>query len=88
MYEIFYRKQVLKDVPKIKEAGLNKKVKQLIEILKVNPYQNPPPYEKLVGDLSGAYFRRINNKHRLVYQVIEDEKKVRVLSVWTHYENV
>ena len=69
MYEILYRKQVLKDIPKLKEIGLNKKAKQLIDILKNNPYQSPPPYEKLVGDLSGTYSRRINNKHRLVYQI-------------------
>ena len=88
MYEIIYRKQVLKDIPKLKEIGLNKKAKQLIDILKNNPYQNPPPYEKLVGDLSGAYSRRINNKHRLVYQINEEQKIIRILSVWTHYENI
>ena len=88
MYEIIYRKQVLKDIPKLKEIGLNKKAKQLIDILKNNPYQNPPPYEKLVGDLSGTYSRRINNKHRLVYQINEEKKVIRILSVWTHYENI
>ena len=88
VYEIIYRKQVLKDIPKLKEIGLNKKTKQLIDILKNNPYQNPPPYEKLVGDLSGAYSRRINNKHRLVYQINEEKKVIRILSVWTHYENI
>ena len=88
MHEIIYRKQVLKDIPKLKEIGLNKKAKQLIDILKNNPYQNPPPYEKLVGDLSGTYSRRINNKHRLVYQINEEKKVIRILSVWTHYENI
>ena len=88
MYEITYRRQVLKDIPKLKENGLNKKAKQLIDILKNNPYQNPPPYEKLVGDLSGAYSRRINNKHRLVYQINEEKKVIRVLSIWTHYGNI
>lgn len=82
MYEIVYRKQTLKSISKLKEAGLDKKTKQLIDIIKVNPYQNPPSYEKLVGELGGAYSRRINNKHRLVYQVIETEKKVRILSMW------
>lgn len=87
MYEILYRKQTLKSISKLKEARLDKKVKQLIDIIRDNPYQNPPPYEKLVGELSGAYSRRINNKHRLVYQVIEAEKKVRIISMWSHYEN-
>lgn len=88
MYEILYKKQVLKDIPKLKDAGLSKKVQQLIDILKVNPYQNPPPFEKLMGDLNGAFSRRINNKHRLVYHVIEAENKVRILSVWSHYESM
>lgn len=87
MYEILYKKQTLKDIPKLKEIGLKDKVSQLVNIIRINPYQNPPPYEKLIGDLSGAYSRRINNKHRLVYQVIEDEKKVRILSMWSHYDN-
>lgn len=88
MYTIVYRKQVLKTIPKIKEIGLSNKVKQLIDVIRNNPYQNPPPYEKLLGDLNGAYSRRINNKHRLVYQVLEEEKKVRILSIWSHYENI
>lgn len=88
MYEIEYRKQILKDIPKIKEIGLNNKVAQLIDVIKSNPYKTPPPYEKLLGDLNGAYSRRINNKHRLVYQVLEGKKKVRILSVWSHYENI
>jgi len=86
MYKIVYTKKVVKDIPKIKEVGLAEKVKRLIEVIKENPYQNPPPYEKLVGDLQGAYSRRINIQHRLVYQVYEEEKTVKIISVWTHYE--
>lgn len=86
MYKIVYRKKVIKDIPKIKEVGLADKVQRLIELIKSNPYQNPPPYEKLVGDLQGAYSRRINIQHRLVYQVYEEEKTVKIISIWTHYE--
>lgn len=87
MYKIVYRKQVIKDIPKIKSAKLDTKVKNLIEVIKQNPFQNPPPYEKLVGDLEGAYSRRINIKHRLIYQVYENEKTIKIISVWSHYEN-
>ena len=73
MYKVFYRKQAVKDVPKIKSAGLNEKLKRLIEVIKEDPIKTPPPYEKLVGDLKGAYSRRINIQHRLVYQVYEEE---------------
>ena len=86
MYKIVYIKKVIKDIPKIKEVGLADKVQRLIELIKTNPYQNPPPYEKLVGDLQGAYSRRINIQHRLVYQVYEEEKTVKIISIWTHYE--
>lgn len=86
MYKIVYRKNVLKDIPKIKSIGLSDKVKSLIEIIKENPYKTPPPYEKLVGDLQGAYSRRINIQHRLIYQIIEDEKTIKIISIWTHYE--
>lgn len=86
MYKIVYRKNAVKDVPKLKSIGLNDKVKKLIEIIKLNPFQNPPPYEKLVGDLQGAYSRRINIHHRLVYQVHEQEKVIKIISLWTHYE--
>lgn len=86
MYKIVYRKNAVKDIPKLKSAGLNDKVKSLIEIIKLNPFQNPPPYEKLVGDLQGAYSRRINFKHRLVYQIFEQEKVIKIISLWTHYE--
>lgn len=78
---------MVKDIPKIKSIGLSEKVKRLIEVIKENPYQNPPPYEKLVGDLQGAYSRRINIQHRLVYQVYEKEKTIKIISIWSHYEN-
>lgn len=86
MYKIVYTKKVVKDITKIKEVGLAEKLKRLVEVIKENPYKNPPPYEKLVGDLQGAYSRRINIQHRLVYQVYEEEKTVKIISVWTHYE--
>ena len=85
-FRIVYAKQVAKQTKHLKAAGLATKAQLLIDVLRNNPYQNPPPYEKLVGDLQGAYSRRINYKHRLVYQVFEDEKIVRILSMWTHYE--
>lgn len=88
MYKIVYRKKAIKDIPKVKSIGLDEKVKNLINLIKENPFQNPPPYEKLVGDLQGAYSRRINIQHRLVYQVFEEEKTVKIISFWTHYEKV
>ena len=88
MYKIVYAKQAVKDIPKIKSANLDKKTLALIEVLRNNPYQNPPPYEKLVGILQNLYSRRINIKHRLVYQIYEKEKIVEILSIWTHYESV
>ena len=87
-YEIRYSKRVLKDIPKIKQAKLDEKLKKLIAILKQNPFQNPPPYECLVGDLNNYYSRRINIKHRLVYKVYEKEKQVQIVSIWSHYENM
>lgn len=87
-YEIVYTKRAVKDIPNLKSSKLDEKAKALIEVLKSNPFQNPPPYEKLVGDLQGAYSRRINSKHRLVYQVYEKEQTVKVLSMWSHYESV
>lgn len=87
MYNIVYRKQVVKDIPKLRAIGLSNKAKNLIDIIRLNPFQNPPPYEKLIGDLQGAYSRRINIQHRLVYQVLEKEKIIKILSVWSHYEN-
>ncbi len=86
MYTIVYTKKAAQDIPKLKAAKLDSKAKILIEVLRTNPYQNPPPYEKLLGDLQGAYSRRINVKHRLVYEVLEAEKTVKIISMWTHYE--
>lgn len=86
MWKIYYTKQARKDAKKISSAGLKNNAQELIDILHKNPFQNPPPYEKLVGDLSGAYSRRINIQHRLVYQVFEQKKAVKVLRIWTHYE--
>ena len=81
MYTIVYRKQVIKDIPKLKAIGLSDKTKNLIDIIKENPYQTPPPYEKLLGDLQGAYSRRINIQHRLVYQILEEEKIIKIISI-------
>jgi Txe/YoeB family toxin of toxin-antitoxin system len=75
-----------KDAGKIKRAGLKSRVEKLLSVIKENPFQNPPSYEKLVGDLNGAFSRRINIQHRLVYQVLADEKVVKVIRMWTHYE--
>ena len=86
MWEIYYTKQAKKDAKKLASAGLKNKATELLDIVQHNPYQNPPPYEKLVGDLDGAYSRRINIQHRLVYQVLEDIRSVKVLRLWTHYE--
>ena len=84
--EVVYAKQAQKDAKKLASSGLKKKAQELLGVLKENPFQTPPPYEKLVGDLNGAYSRRINIQHRLVYQVIEEERVVKVLRLWTHYE--
>ncbi len=86
MYRVVYTKAAAKDIPKLKGAGLADKAKVLIDLLRENPFQNPPSYEKLVGDLQGLYARRINLQHRLVYQVYEAEKTVKVISLWSHYE--
>ena len=85
-WTVVYTKQARKDATRSAAAGLKPKVQGLLDILQTNPFQTPPPYEKLVGDLSGAYSRRINIQHRLVYQVIREEKTVKVLRMWTHYE--
>ncbi|MDL5048690.1 Txe/YoeB family addiction module toxin [Oscillatoria amoena NRMC-F 0135] len=85
-YQLFFTKQAQKDSKKLAGAGLKPKAEALLDILRVDPYQNPPPYEKLIGDLSGAYSRRINIQHRLVYQVYDQERAVKVLRLWTHYE--
>ena len=84
-YQIVYYKKCLNDIEKLKASKLDEKAKGLIDMLRENPYKNPPPFEKLVGDLKGAYSRRINHQHRLVYQVIDDQKIVRIISMWSHY---
>jgi len=84
-YKVIYSKQALKDAKKLSSASLDKKAKELIELIKNNPFQKPPPYEKLVGNLSGSFSRRINIKHRIVYEVIENEKLIRISRMWTHY---
>jgi Txe/YoeB family toxin of toxin-antitoxin system len=83
---VVFTKQAQKDAKKLSAAGLRPKAEELLEILRQNPYQNPPPYEKLVGDLTGAYSRRINIQHRLVYHVLEADHVVKVLRMWSHYE--
>ncbi len=85
-WKVIFTKQAQKDARKIADAGLKLKAEKLIEILQSNPFQKPPPYEKLVGDLSGAYSRRINIQHRLVYQILEKAKIVKIIRMWTHYE--
>ena len=88
MYKIFYTKAAQKDTPKLKSAHLDGKARELIDIIRENPYQTPPGYEKLVGDLQGLYSRRINQQHRLVYEVLEQEKAVKIISLWSHYERM
>ncbi len=83
---LVYTKQAQKDAKKIAASGLKGKAEAVIQILRENPFQPPPPFEKLVGDLVGAYSRRINIQHRLIYQIIHDEKVVKVIRMWTHYE--
>ncbi len=85
-WELVYTKQAQKDARKLASSGLTDKAKSLLDIIQNDPYQNPPPYEKLVGDLSGAYSRRINIQHRLVYQIYEKERTIKVIRLWTHYE--
>ncbi len=83
---VAFTRQAQKDALNLASAGLKPKAETLLEVLRVNPFQNPPPYEKLVGDLAGAYSRRINIQHRLVYQVDKEARNVKVLRMWTHYE--
>jgi Txe/YoeB family toxin of toxin-antitoxin system len=85
-WNVAYSKFALKDAKKLSAAGLRDKAQALLDILEIDPFRNPPPYEKLVGDLGGAYSRRINIQHRLIYEVFRKEKTVRVLRMWTHYE--
>ncbi|MBD9416725.1 Txe/YoeB family addiction module toxin [Pseudomonas sp. PDM16] len=86
IWQLVYTKQAQKDAQKLAAAGLKDKAKALLAVIQENPFQNPPPYEKLVGDLFGAYSRRINIQHRLVYQVLQEEQVVKVLRLWSHYE--
>ena len=86
IWNLVYSKYALKDAKKLTTAGLKDKAQALLDILEVDPLPNPPPYEKLVGDLKGAYFRRINIQHRLVYEIFRKEKTIRVLRMWSHYE--
>jgi toxin YoeB len=85
-WQVVYAKQALKDAKKLSASGLRPKAEQILELLAHDPFQNPPAYEKLVGDLAGAYSRRINIQHRIVYEVFVKQKTVRVLRLWTHYE--
>ena len=85
MWRVVFTKQAQKDAKKLSAAGLRPKAEKLIEILRENPYQTPPPFERLLGDLSGAFSRRINIKHRLVYQILDEEKVVKVIRMWTHF---
>ena len=85
-WELVFTKQAKKDAKNIAAAGLRPKVETLLDVLRRNPFERSPPFTKLVGDLAGAYSRRINIQHRLVYQVIEDKKTVKVIRMWTHYE--
>jgi toxin YoeB len=86
IWRLVYTKQAQKDAKKIAASGLKAKAETIIQILRDNPYQTPPSFEKLVGDLAGAYSRRINIHHRLIYQVMNDEKVVKIIRMWTHYE--
>jgi Txe/YoeB family toxin of toxin-antitoxin system len=85
-WDLVYTKQAQKDAKKLTSSKLQDKAKALLDVIQTNPFQNPPPYEKLVGDLEGAYSRRINIQHRLVYEVIESQNTVKILRMWTHYE--
>ena len=85
-WELVFTRQAQKDAKKIAHSGLKPQAERLLEIIKENPFNNPPPYEKLVGDLSGAYSRRINIQHRLVYEVLDNIKTIKIIRMWTHYE--
>jgi Txe/YoeB family toxin of toxin-antitoxin system len=85
-WKLVFTSQAQKDAKKLSAAGLRPKAEKLLEILAKNPYQNPPPFEKLLGDLSGAYSRRLNVQHRLVYQILDEIKTVKIIRLWTHYE--
>jgi len=85
-WRLVFTKQAQKDAKKIASSGLKTKAESIIKILRENPYKAPPAYEKLIGDLAGAYSRRINIQHRMIYQVLNDEKVVKIIRMWTHYE--
>ncbi len=85
-WRVVFTKQARKDAKKLSAAGLKPKAETIIQILRQNPFQTPPRFEKLVGDLTGAYSRRINIQHRLVYQVLDEEKTIKIIRMWTHYE--
>ncbi len=85
-WQVVFAKHAQKDAQKLSASGLKAKAQELLAVIQENPFQNPPPYEKLVGDLSGAYSRRINIQHRLVYEVLQDHKTIKVLRMWSHYE--
>jgi Txe/YoeB family toxin of toxin-antitoxin system len=85
-WELLFTKQAQKDAKKIASSGLRSKAEKLLDILCKNPFQQPPPFKKLIGDLTGTYSRRINIQHRIVYQVIEEKKIVKIIRMWTHYE--
>lgn len=86
MWQLVFTKQAQKDAKKIVRSGLKPNAERLLQILKEDPYRSPPPYEKLLGDLSGAFSRRINLQHRLVYQILDEIQTVKVIRMWTHYE--
>lgn len=86
IWKIVYTKQARKDAKKISASGLRSRAERLIKILEENPYRDPPPFKKLVGDLEGAYSRRINIQHRLVYEILDEIKTVKVIRMWTHYD--
>ncbi len=85
-WRLVFTKQAQKDAKKISQSGLKPEASRLLDVLRADPFQNPPPYEKLMGDLSGAYSRRINIQHRLIYQVLKDIHTVKIIRLWTHYE--
>ena len=85
-WRLVYTRQAEKDAKKIAASGLRSKAEEIVQILRENPFQTPPPFEKLVGDLAGAYSRRINIHHRLIYQILTEEKVVKIIRMWTHYK--
>ncbi len=86
MYEVRYTKHATKDINKLKQANLDQKVKNLIDVIRKNPFETPPPYEKLVGDLTGAYSRRFNRQHKLIYQIDVEHHAIIIIRMWIHYE--